>query len=390
MMSCIVENFFFKKKALTIHLTINARLLFKTGGLFIFFMLFCLQLLLAQKANVLLSGKVTNEKGMPLSGVSVKVKNTTNGSSTDTAGHFELYGADNTILIVSHIGYQEQEIKVRGSKALDIRLQPLDKALDDVVVIGYGTQKRKDVTGAITSIKTEDLPKASNSSITQMLAGRAAGLTAVQTSTQPGGSVTLLIRGASSTGAGNQPLVVLDGFPLSNDGVEPGSGNRYQYGSRDVLSSINPNDIESIDILKDASATAIYGARAANGVILITTKKGKAGRPVVSYNGNYAVQQISKRLNMLNAKDFMTETNRYVYEKWMIENQIAPYGTNDPALATSYAPWYTDAQIASAGAGTDWYGLVTRQGNIRQHNISVSGGTEGTKYLVSGNYFGQD
>ncbi|MCF3108097.1 TonB-dependent receptor [Niabella sp. CC-SYL272] len=343
------------------------------------------------KATMSISGKVVDPEGNAVRGVSIVEKGTNNGAQTNQNGEFEINVAGKgSILVFSAVGFATREEYISNKRYLEIVLEKQVATEDEIVVIGYGTQKRKDVTGSVTTIKTDNLPKASNSSISQMLAGRAAGLTAVQTSTQPGGSVTLLIRGASSTGAGNQPLVVLDGFPLSNDGVEPGSGNRYQYGSRDVLSSINPNDIASIDILKDASATAIYGARAANGVILITTKKGKAGRPVVSYNGNYAVQQISKRLSMLNASDFMTETNRYVYEKWMIDNKIAPYGTGDAALAPPYTPWYTDAQIASAGSGTDWYGLVTRQGNIRQHNLSVSGGTQGTKYMVSGNYFGQD
>ncbi|MET6997087.1 SusC/RagA family TonB-linked outer membrane protein [Chitinophaga defluvii] len=339
--------------------------------------------------NATVKGRVVNEKGEPLPGVSVKIRNTNNGGVTDANGYFELNAPDDAVLIISYIGYEQQEVRVGRSANLNIRLEPVNKGLNEVIVVGYGTQRKKDVTGAVSSIKTDELPVSSNSSITHMLAGRAAGLTVTQNSAQPGGGVTVLVRGAASTGAGNEPLYVLDGFPLSNDNVEPGSGNRYQYGSRDVLSSISPYDIASIEVLKDASATAIYGARAANGVVLITTKKGKLGRPVVSYNGNYSVQQISKKMDLMNAKEFMTEANRFVYEKWLVENKIAPYGNTDPAGVTPYTPWYGPDKVAAAGAGTDWYDLVTRQGSIQQHNVSVSGGSDGTRYLVSGNYFNQ-
>lgn len=170
------------------------------------------------------------------------------------------------------------------------------------------------MTGAVSSVKTENLPIAANTSVTHMLAGQAAGVMVKQNSAQPGGGIEIYVRGAASTGAGNDPLYVIDGFPVANKSVEPESGNRYEYGSRNPMNSLNPNDIESIEILKDASATAIYGARAANGVILVTTKRGKSGKPIVKYNANYSIQTIAKRLEMLSAKEFMNVSNEISYQ----------------------------------------------------------------------------
>lgn len=246
------------------------------------------------------------------------------------------------------------------------------------------------MTGAVSSVKTENLPIAANTSVTHMLAGQAAGVMVKQNSAQPGGGIEIYVRGAASTGAGNDPLYVIDGFPVTNKSVEPESGNRYEYGSRNPMNSLNPNDIESIEILKDASATAIYGARAANGVILVTTKRGKSGKPIVKYNANYSIQTIAKRLEMLSAKEFMNVSNEISYQKWRMDNELYPYGgeLEEDALPYKGNP-YSPEEIAAAGEGTDWFGLLTRDGSINQHNVSVSAGTESTRFLASLNYYKQ-
>lgn len=348
-------------------------------------------IILPKQQNVHRISGVVSANGEPIIGARVVIKGTSTGTITDVSGRFSFDAPSNATLTVSSVGYQTQEIRVSGRTDLQVALREDDKVLDEVVVVGYGTIRKSDLTGAVSSIKTEDLPKASNTSITHMLAGQAAGLRVTQNSAQPGGGLEVLIRGAASTGAGNEPLYVIDGFPITNKSVEPESGNRYEMGSRNPLNSINPNDIESIEILKDASSTAIYGARAANGVVLITTKRGQSGTPVVTYNTNLSTQKIDKYMDMLSAKQFMQVYNEMLYQSWRMKNELSPYGNESEEDAmTDKGDYYSDGQIAAAGAGTDWLNLITRTGHIQQHNLSVSAGSQDTKYLFSFNYYGQD
>ncbi|MEI7505107.1 MAG: SusC/RagA family TonB-linked outer membrane protein, partial [Paludibacter sp.] len=308
---------------------------------------------------------------------------------TNFDGKFNLEASSKSILVISYIGYLAKELKVSTQTSFAIKLTENSKALEEVVVIGYGTMKKSDINAAIVSIKPEDLQMNSASSLTQTLSGKAAGVTVLGGSAQPGGGAEILIRGAASVGAGNEPLYVLDGFPLSNTGVEPGSGNRYSQGNRNILNSINPNDIASIEILKDASATAIYGSRGCNGVILITTKRGNKGLKV-EYSGNYSVQTITKRPEMLTAAEQMTEANSYLYDQSLIRYTAYPYGTRDVSTLPTFVPKYTQTEIDAAGVGTDWYGLITQMGKVNQQNISISKGTEDTKVMFSLNYFDQE
>jgi TonB-linked SusC/RagA family outer membrane protein len=343
----------------------------------------------APEPDIIVSGKVTNDKQEPLKGVSVALKNSIIGTSTDDNGAFNLnIGNKSGTLIFSYVGYKERQVNVTASTQLNIVLQPENDSLDQIVVIGYGTQRKRDVNAAITSVKPEQLDKTSQTSVDQMLQGQAAGVTTFN-STQPGGGVSVLIRGATSTGAGNGPLVVIDGFPVIYDPVEPGSGNKYYFGGRGALNDINPNDIASIEILKDASATAIYGARGSNGVILITTKRAKLGSSV-EYTFNASVQDIAKRPELLNAKEFLVEQNRYLYELYLQTYGLPPYGTNEPASAPPFVPRNSQATIDAAGVGTDWYDQITQKGFIQQHNLTISRGTDNVKSLFSFNYFGQD
>ncbi len=337
-------------------------------------------------------GKVTDRNGEPLVGVGIVIKGTTKGASTDIDGNYSISANDGDVLQFMCLGFDNVEISLGKSDNIDVSMSDSVNSLDESIIIGYGTVKKSDLTGAVASVKADELPVSSNTSIAHMLSGRAAGVSATQTSAQPGGGVEILVRGAASTGAGNDPLYIIDGFPVSNSSVEPAADNRYSdYGSRNPLNSINPNDIASIEVLKDASSTAIYGARAANGVIIITTKKGREGKPVVTYNASYGIQRIANRIDMLNATEFMTEANAYANEKWLFDNRVYPYGSTDPSTVTQplVLP-YTADQIASAGEGTDWYDLVTQDGMIHQHNISVSGGSSKLKYMASFNYYDQN
>lgn len=337
-------------------------------------------------------GKVTDRNGDPLPGVGVVIKGTSSGTSTDLNGNYSVEASSGSILQFVCIGFDTMEIPVGKSQYIDVSMSDKINSLDESIVIGYGIVKKSDLTGAVASVKADDLPMASNTSVAHMLSGRAAGVSATQNSAQPGGGVEILVRGAASTGAGNEPLYIIDGFPISGASVEPAADNRYSdFGSRNPLNSINPNDIASIEVLKDASSTAIYGARAANGVIIITTKKGREGKPVVSYNASYGIQRIANKIEMMNATEFMKEANDFTEEKWYFDNRIYPYGNTDPStVADKLVLPYTDEQIKNAGEGTDWYDLVTQDGMIHQHNISVSGGTSNLKYMASFNYYDQN
>ncbi len=333
-------------------------------------------------------GKVLDETGAPLQGATVKLKGSEAGTSTGTDGNFTLSLSNNQgTIVISFIGYQNVELPVSADLGT-IMLQREITAADEIVVIGYGAQKKSDLTGAISSIKADNLPKAATPNVEQMLAGKAAGVQIRANDAQPGAAVEVLIRGAASTGAGNEPLYIVDGFPLSG-GADPGTGTRYSIGSRSPLNSINPNDIESIEILKDASATAIYGARAANGVILITTKSGKQGKAKVSFDMKNSFQNVMKPWDMMNASQWMQARTEYLKERWMLDNKIGVYGNVDPSTVDPFTPPYTDQEINNAGAGTNWINEVTRTGKIQEQNISISGASDKTNYLISFNHFDQ-
>lgn len=306
-----------------------------------------------------ISGVVSDDSGQPIIGGNVLVKGLNKGTMTNIDGKYTIDVPDSaTTLVISYIGYKKQEVEIGDRNYIPVTLQKNDVLMDEVVVIGYGTVKKSDLTGAVSSVKTENLPIAPHFCHTHV-GGQAAGVMVKQNSAQPGGGIEIYVRGAASTGAGNDPLYVIDGFPVTNKSVEPESGNRYEYGSRNPMNSLNPNDIESIEILKDASATAIYGARAANGVILVTTKRGKSGKPIVKYNANYSIQTIAKRLEMLSAKEFMNVSNEISYQKWRMDNELYPYGgeLEEDALPYKGNP-YSPEEIAAAGEGTDWFGLL--------------------------------
>lgn len=334
-----------------------------------------------------IQGRVTDSAtGKPLVGVTIRVKGKPIGTTTDKDGKFLLNVPDNAILEITYLGYAPAAIPVKDRQSFAISLKAATTGLNQLVVIGYGSVKEKNLTGAVTSVDVDKLPKVATTSVSTMLQGQAPGLLAIQSGAQPGASTSLLIRGAASPGLSNAPLIVIDGFPLSNSIPSPGATNGYSNGSFDILNSLNPNDIASITVLKDASATAIYGARAANGVILITTKKGQSGAPKVSYSFSMSFQQPENPYNWLNAKDWMTEQNRYYYERWLYKNKIAPYGNTDPSTVSPAKLLFTQNEIDNAKT-TNWFDLVTRTGTIQQHNISVRAGSDKTQYMISFDYY---
>ena len=305
------------------------------------------------------SGVVTDQNGQPLPGANVIEKGTSNGAQTDFDGNFSLTVSDqNAIVIVSFIGFVTQEVSVNNQSKITVVLQDAAAALDEVVVVGYGTQSKKKVTNAVSTIKATDLTRAPIVSFDEGLAGQLAGVQIIQTSGAPGGSSEINIRGVATLTAGSQPLVVIDGFP-----------------SEDLnLSSINPAAIESVDVLKDAASSAIYGSRGSNGVILVTTKKGKHGDVKVTYDGFTGVQQVAKTVDVQDAY----ERANFTAAARVIQGQapsplFQPYVDGTPGLTN-----------------TNWQDEIFRSASIQSHNLTFSGATEKMNYFVSGGYFDQE
>jgi TonB-linked SusC/RagA family outer membrane protein len=347
----------------------------------------------AVQAQKTVSGKVVDTDGTPVASVNIQVKGTKNFTVTNSQGEYSIVASDNAVLVFTSVGYASYETAV--NKAGSVVMAQENKGLDEVVVVGYGTQKKRELTGAVSSVKAKDLAMSSGPEVGSMLKGKAAGLTIRQNSAQPGGGFDILIRGGgSSSRSTNTPLYVVDGFPLT-DLLQPATGNRYDGGTQSVLNSFNPNDIESVEILKDASATSIYGTRAANGVVLITTKKGSEGVARVQYSNNFSQQKYNNPFDVLPLNEWMQVRNEAAYEQWMFDNNVAPYGTKTLEEAQAnpingpYRKLYTQNAINNVGRGTDWFDLVTRDGSTAQHNISVAGGNKSTRYFLSGNFYDQ-
>lgn len=325
-----------------------------------------------QPQEIVVKGKVTDEDGNPLPGVNIIIKGTLTGTITDLDGNYSIEVEDpDAILVFSFIGFRTQEVEISGRTAINITLTEDIIGLEEVVAIGYGTVKRSDLTGSVSSIDESSFNKGHYISVDDLITGRVAGVNINQTSSEPGGGVTIRIRGASSITAGNEPLYVIDGLPLDNISITAtGTNIPNNTAPRNPLNSLNSNDIESIEILKDASATAIYGSRGANGVILITTKRGSTGKTKINYNASYGIQSVAKKLDVLSAADHIDIINAIEMEQ-------------------SGSPMYLDEYITNVGDGTDWQDIVLRQGQIHNHNLSLSGGSEKLKYFTSLNYINQ-
>jgi TonB-linked SusC/RagA family outer membrane protein len=325
----------------------NIKILAMRKALIILFLTsLCTMTVFAQQA---VSGKVTAADGSALPGVTVQVKGSEVTTQTDKDGQFQLNAPGGAVLIFSYVGYARQEITVGNQTQIAVQLQVLGQNLGDVVVVGYGTQRRKDLTGSITSLNANAYKDQPVLNASAALQGRVAGVNVSNSSGAPGGQAKIRIRGANSINASNDPLYVVDGVALSSVG----------------LPDINVNDIESMEVLKDASATSIYGSRGANGVILITTKSGKAGVAKIDYNGFVSSNQPMKKYSLLNAEDYAT-----------LANHIA-----GGAVFANPA--------AFANQSTDWQDMIIHTGTTQNHQLSIAGGTEKSKYYISGYYVNQ-
>lgn len=341
---------------------------------FIFFLLLNALYVNAQEKDNNVKGKVVDEvTGNPVEGASVIIKGKEQkGTLTNSAGLFEISAANRDTLLISHITFGSTQIPVASVTNNPIMLKSQANEMDDVVVIGYGTAKKSDLTGAVVALTQKDFNKGAITSADQLIAGKAAGVQVVQNSGEPGGGISVNIRGVGSINAGNSPLYVVDGLPLDNSAVVSGSGTNFtgMRTPRNPLNSINPGDIASIEVLKDASATAIYGSRGANGVVLITTKSGKAGALKVNYDVYAGVQNVAHKIRMLNPEEYMSTINNIIDEGGGSQSQKV-------------------TQISDGG--TDWLNQVYKKNaGIQNHNLSFSGGSEKTSFLVSLNYYNQD
>ena len=336
------------------------------------------------------SGTVTDKNG-PIPGVNIVVTGTTTGAITDLNGKYTItIPPDAKSLTFTFIGMNPQEINIGNLTKIDVTMAESAIGLDEIVVVGYGTQNRKTLTGAISSVQAKDLNTVNAVSVDNMLQGKAAGVAVTQHSSQPGSGSDVVIRGALSVNGDNSPLYVIDGVAITKSPNLNGIGRGWDTGDKNgldlsPLSTINPADIESIDVLKDASATAIYGSAAANGVILITTKKGKSGRPTLTYDVTYSVQKLNNYWEPLNSQDFMNYANVAKREDWLYNGNYAPYGPNIPNAANAPV-LFTQDEIKNAKS-YNHVNEVMRTGHIIDQNFSITGGNEKSKYFVSLNYY---
>ncbi|MBO0947897.1 SusC/RagA family TonB-linked outer membrane protein [Fibrella forsythiae] len=342
------------------------------------FSLFCFSFVqvFGQTKAITVTGRVSDENGNPLPGASVVVKSTNTGTTSNQDGNYSITVDENALLVFSSISYDPQEIPVGARSVINVSMLSSNKTLNEVVVVGYGTQSKRAITGAVASVGFNEFKDRSFSNVTQSLAGKIAGVNITQSQGAPGVAPIIRIRGVSSITAGTNPLFVVDGVPLENFN----------------LNLINPQDIESVDVLKDASSAAIYGSRGASGVILITTKLGKPGKTNISAGYEYGTQQVIRKVKMMNAQQWINYYNDAHNNAWVDLNPAVNKAT-DPNSARPVTYRIPDDFITNPqqfGAGTDWQDAMFRVAPSHNAQLSVSGGTEKTQFLFSGAYLDQD
>lgn len=335
----------------------------------------CFAFIMAQAQTKTITGKVTDEKtGQPIAGVTVSVQGGTTGTQTKEDGTFSLSVPSNTrTLTFTSIGYGDSEASVVNTSVVNIKMGAgTNKGLDEVVVVAYGTQTRKEATGAVSRVQSADIENRPFTSVDKILQGQVAGLQSVAPTGQPGGNQQIRLRGIGSISASSAPLYVVDGIPINSGDLSRNTT------SSNALAGINPNDIESVSVLKDAAATSLYGSRAANGVILINTKKGRAGKTRIRFDAEAGINQQAK------FGDAAKPLNREQYFSLLKEGVVNAGGT--PADVTAIGNAFGE----NNGVNEDWFDLVTRNGMQQQYNLSASGGTDKTTFFVSGGYFKQE
>ncbi len=345
-----------------------------------------------------LKGVILDEMGTPLPGASVLEKGTSNGVNSDFEGSFTLsVSSSDAVIVVSYLGFDKVEIRAADfDDNMNITLVESSSALDEIVVTGYGRQVKRNITGAVSSIslkQIEDLPLATFENAIQ---GQIAGVQVTEASGEPGAGASVRVRGVGSISAGNEPLYVIDGFPISKnvalgvqgDNFRRGSG-RFRPPSQNPLANLNPNDIESIQVLKDASSASIYGSRGSNGVILITTKRGKKGAPSFSYNTFFGSQSVANKLDLMNSAELIEYNRDATNNAYLQRNPGA--SASDPNSVRSSAAWRLAEDVLSpTGVDVDWQDVIFRSALVQTHNLSVSGGSDNSSYYISGNFFDQD
>lgn len=368
----------------------------------------------AAYGSIKVTGLVKDASGSPVPGVNVVEKGTKNGVMTDIDGRYSINVRDeNSVIQFSFIGLKTESVKVGKKRTINIVMEDESEIMDEVVVVGYGTMRKKDLSGAVASIRSDELMKGAPISLTQALQGRLAGVQVNSSDGAPGGGMSIIVRGANSFSTNSQPLYIVDGIPFETGSTPTSGANESNNTTANPLSMINPNDIESIDVLKDASATAIYGSRGANGVVMITTKKGKAGKARVEFSANWGISQIARRVEMLDAYTYAQyvnegNTNGALYDGLLITdvpyngswsyradesgNRIPESGSYNPLPEDFLNPgWRTDEYGNTEWIeGTNWLDQVLQTASTQEYNISVSGGSERSNYSVSGNYTTQD
>lgn len=328
----------------------------------VLFLMLNMSFAFAQEAQV--GGTVSDETGAPLPGVTVLLKGTTKGTTTDLDGKYSLSAPSDGVLVFSFIGYDPIEVTVGNQSQIDVSLSPDLSDLEEVVVVGYGTVKKSQLTGAISSVGNKEIQELPITDARQALQGRAAGVDVTQAGSKPGSAPQVRIRGRRSFNASNEPLYVIDGIPTVGG-----------------LQDINPSDITSMEVLKDASATAIYGSRGSNGVVLITTKRGNVGKTVVSLDSYYGISQELGRIDVFNGPEFA----EYKRESRRATGRYPEGAATSEADAKIFEP--VELESIGLGRSTDYPGGLIRQGNIQSHQIGVSGGSDKTTFFISGNYF---
>jgi TonB-linked SusC/RagA family outer membrane protein len=338
-----------------------------------YFRLLCMVVLLwlapalsVMAQDTMVKGTVIDGSGEPVIGASVVDVATKKGTVTDLNGNFSVSTSARAQLRFSYVGYTSQTVSVNGRKTINVTLREDQKVLSDLVVVGYGQMKRSDLTGSVVSVNDKAIERSVPTSIDQVLQGRAAGVQIQANSGTPGANTSIHIRGINSLNATNQPIFVIDGVVVEPGGVDTSD----PLSSNNPLASINPSDIVSMDVLKDASATAIYGSRASNGVIMITTKRGKAGEATITYDGYVGWQEQAKKLDMMNLQEYANHHNARA---------------NAGIVASSDAFVNVDA----LGDGTDWQEALFRRALMTSHNLSITGGTQASTYAISGGYLNQ-
>ncbi|MCA1745332.1 MAG: SusC/RagA family TonB-linked outer membrane protein, partial [Bacteroidales bacterium] len=334
---------------------------FRKGSFLTLFLMLLVPLTLYPQ-DISVSGTVVDQQGLTLPGVNILIQGTSRGVITDMDGKYQVTAPGDAVLVFNFLGFQEQVIPINNQRVIDVQLKDTYTALSEVVVVGYGQMRRTDVTGSMVSVSSDAIEKSVPTSIDQVLQGRAAGVQVQQNSGTPGGSSSIRIRGINSLNSSNEPIFVIDGIVIDGS-TESSSDN--------PLSSINPADIVSMDVLKDASATAIYGSRAANGVILVTTKRGKAGEARVTYDGYVGFQEMPTKLDLLNLTEYAVHKNARA----------------DAGIVTRDNYFVRDDLL---GTGTDWQDELFQTALMHSHNLGISGGSEKSTYSMGIGYLDQE